>query len=74
LFTAVYITDAPIHLARMSSLISVIIKKDPKQEADRLGINIRSVLDKRRREEFKIDAEDIVKCMSDVDTDDFSKR
>jgi len=65
----------------MSSVISVRIKKDLKQEAEKFGINIRSVLEKalidelekRRREEFKDAVEDALKCMSDIDTEEFVK-
>jgi len=65
----------------MSSVISVRIKKDLKQEAQELGINIRDVLEKalseelerKRREEFKNVVQDVLKCMTDVEVEEFSK-
>jgi len=65
----------------MSSVISVRIKKDLKQEAQELGINIRDVLEKalseelerKRREEFKNVVQDVLKCMSDIEVEEFSK-
>jgi len=65
----------------MSSVISVRIKKDLKQEAQELGINIRDVLEKalseelekKRREEFKNVVQDVLKCMTDIEVEEFSK-
>jgi len=65
----------------MSSVISVRIKKDLKREAQELGINIRDVLEKalseelerKRREEFKNVVQDVLKCMTDVEVEEFSK-
>jgi len=65
----------------MSSVISVRIKRDLKQEAQELGINIRDVLekalseelDRKRREEFKNVVQDVLECMSDIGVEEFSK-
>jgi len=65
----------------MSSVISVRIKKDLKEEVERLGIDIRDLiekalneeLDRRRREEFKNALEEVLKGMSDIDVEDFIK-
>jgi len=65
----------------MSSVISVRIRKDLKQEAQELGINIRDVLERalseelerKRREEFKNVVQDVLKCMSDIEVEEFSK-
>ena len=65
----------------MSSVISVRIKKDLKQEAQELGINIRDILEKalseelerKRREEFKSVVQDVLKYMTDVEVEEFSK-
>ena len=65
----------------MSSVISVRIKKELKLEAERLGINIRSVLEKAlieelerlTREEFKKALEDVLKYMNNVDAEEFFK-
>ena len=65
----------------MSSVISVRIKKDLKQEAQELGINIRDVLEKalseelerKRTEEFRNVVQDVLECMSDIEVEEFSK-
>jgi len=65
----------------MSSVISVRIKKDLKQEAQELGINIRDVLEKalseelerKRREEFKNVVQEVLKCMGNIEVEEFSK-
>ncbi len=65
----------------MSSVISVRVKKDLKQEAHELGINIRDILEKalseelekRRRKEFQNAVQDVLESMSDIDVEEFTK-
>jgi len=65
----------------MSSVISVRIKKDLKEEVEMARINIRDViekalsaeLEKRRREEFKNALEEVLKGMGDIHVEEFTK-
>jgi len=65
----------------MSSVISVRIKRDLKEEVEMAGINIRDViekalseeLEKRRREEFKNALEEVLKGMRGIDVEEFTK-
>jgi len=65
----------------MSSVISVRIKKDLKEEVERVGINVRDVIEKAlneelekwRREEFKAALEEVLKGMRGIDVEEFTK-
>jgi post-segregation antitoxin (ccd killing protein) len=64
----------------MSTVVSVRVRKRLKEEAERLGVNLRKVveealiseIERRRSEEFKVAVDKLLEIMKDVDEEEFA--
>jgi post-segregation antitoxin (ccd killing protein) len=64
----------------MSTVVSVRVRKELKEEAEKLGVNFRKVveealmseIERRRSEGFKVAVDKLLEIMKDVDEEEFA--
>ena len=64
----------------MSTVVSIRVKREIKEEAERLGVNLRKVVEealiseveRRRREEFRFATDKLLEAMREIDEEEFT--